>query len=168
MHPYQVGSTVPGSTDFIGWGTYRGRGTTGGSTNCPADYSSGWHVYADGRINLQYWCRANYGTLSSSAANQQFKYLYGTCRDGTTRWVLYLNGTEKTCARIDSGTGMLVVGGEVVGTTTSQNLDVDYENLQIKFNSGWAFWGSSNDPCSDDDYVIFEASNTEFWIWNTP
>lgn len=166
FHPFQmIGSYMDG--DFVGWGTYRGEGTDiyGGLSQCPTYTGAGWRVYADGIQFGRPWCRANYGTLSQSASNQQFKAVYATCSDGTTRWVLYLNGEEMTCARISSSTAIVAVGGESAYVLPPyQVIDVDYENLQVRFNSGWAYWGPSIEPCTPGDprYHYLKVSNTEY------
>jgi hypothetical protein len=166
-HPFQLGSNAVMSNDFIGWGTTLGVGTTGGITNCPSDYSSGWHVYADGRQNGAYWCRqGSYGDLSGSAQNQQFKIRYGTCaQNGLQRFVLYLNAVEKTCALIDSTSGSLAIGSESIGTTVTQSLAVNYTDLKVYFTSGWFAWNSPYLYCNTDTpYDYFRVSNTEYWM----
>jgi hypothetical protein len=162
-HPFQVASNVLGSDDFVGWGTTRGVGTSGGITDCPDDYSSSWQVYADGNQFGQYWCRQNYGSLSLTATAQQFKFFHGTCSNGLSRWVLFLNSVQKTCALIDSSSGSLSVGSESI-LYDPQELDVLYDNLQVKFNSGWASWGSSAILVADTWYYITKFSNTEYYL----
>jgi hypothetical protein len=172
LHPFQVLSNV-GDGDFIGRGTYRGVGTDFSTiTNCPTYNDAGWRVYADGMMFGQYWCRATYGVLSSAAANQQFKAVSGTCSDGTTRWVLYLNGQEKTCARMSSSSAIVAVGGEsaYILPLPTQTINVDYENLQVRFNSGWAYWGSNAQPCPPTNplYYYDKVSNTEYLMRRHP
>jgi hypothetical protein len=171
IHPFQLLSNVAGSDDFVGWGTARGVGTSGGITDCPDDYSSGWHVYADGIQDGSYWCRqGGYGTLPNIAANQQFKFRYTTCPStGLTRWVMYLNGTQKTCAWVDSGSGVLAAGGESIGTTATQDIDVDFEALHYHMGGVWYLWGPSTDTTcgpsfNDPPYFVTEVSDINFEI----
>jgi hypothetical protein len=170
VHPFQLASNVAGSSDFFGWGTYRGEGTTGGLTNCPDNYNSGWHVYADGVQFQDYWCRGGYGDLPSSSANQEFAFRRTTCPyNGFTRFVTYLNGSVKTCALIDGTAGQLAVGGESVGTSLTQDIDVDYEALHYYSGGVWRLWGAGHDTTcgassNDPPYFVITVSNSEFGI----
>lgn len=171
VHPFQLAAAVAGSNDFIGWGTMRGEGTTGGITNCPDDYSSGWHVYADGTQNGFYWCRAgSYGNLPNSIQAQEFAFRYAMCPSiGASRMVFYLNGTQKTCAWMDGYQGVLAAGGESVGTTNTQDIDVDYEELHYYQGGVWTEWNSSADTTcgsssNDPPYFVIKASDTIYGI----
>jgi hypothetical protein len=171
VHPFQLLTNVVGSDDFIGWGTARGEGTVGGITDCPDDYSAGWHVYADGRQFGDYWCRQTYGTLPDVANNQQFKFRYLTCpATGLPRFVMYLNGVQKTCALINSNAGQLAAGGEAIGdNNVTKDIDVDYEALHYYFSGQWYLWSGGHDATcgpsfNNGPYFIITVSNTEFEI----
>lgn len=169
VHTFQLISGIPGSPDFIGWGTVRGEGTHDPDAimNCPDDYSDGWHVFADGRQFDQYWCRqGSYGNLAAVSSNRIFKIKYQACTgDGLTRFSLFLDGVEKTCARIDSTYGILAGGGEVIGTLFTKDIDHDMEDLHVYFTAGWFLWNSSHAFCDvDAPYFIQEISNVEFNI----
>jgi len=76
-----------------------------------------------------------------------------------------LNGTEKTCALMNITSGTVNVGSESIGTLDTQSLRLDYENLQVNFTSGWAYWGSSSSECeTDSPYYILKVSSRAYEV----
>lgn len=175
VHPVQISMTK--SVDFVGWGTVKGKGTTGGTephlSDCPDNYSAGWHVYADGVQYDQYWCRAGYADVGGNAKDVDLKIRYGTCpTTGLPRFVLYLDGVANTCALTDYSYGTVAVGGEsVYADPPVMEIDIDHENLQVYFTSGWYYWSASavNTECDSetfgaDPYLVTRLSATKYRI----
>lgn len=152
VHPLQV--KAPGAdTDFLGWGTYKARIVVG---NCPIDVT-GWNVYADGLSYNVYFCRVQ-GELPDDPSYHNFRLSFDNCPHlGRNRWVFYLNGTGLTCNAMGNwgradGTG---AGGESVGTTSTQTIDVYYKDTKYRHPTlGWQLWDSRFDACADSGYRI--------------
>ena len=160
VHPAQVSSSTTG--DFVGWGTAKGEGVA----NCPDYFGSGWQVYKDGYAFNVYFCNQPFATLAAAAQDQTFKMEWGTCPFSpyTAQWVLYWNGVAKTCqANSFSSTPAVVAGGESIGTTNIQTIDVHWQSMQYKSSSlVWTNWGTGSN-CADPGYQVVLTNNTDFW-----
>lgn len=162
VHPLQLIS--PTGVDFIGWGTAKGIGTSdsGAISNCPDDYN-GWNVYVDGVSFTRYFCRQQYGSVGSTALDQEFKFSYGgtSCGDPNfDKWRFYLNGDLKSCQRINTDEGdIIAVGGEAIGSG-SQLIDIHFGALEWKSSAtgNWYNWGSGS-RCEDTGYRIRKHSD---------
>jgi hypothetical protein len=174
VHPVQLSNVV--GPDFVGWGTVRGRGTFDEDGNhisdCPNNYTAGWHLYADGKQFGQYWCRTGYGTVGAAAKDQEFKIRFGTCpTTGLDRFVFFHNNEVQTCALTEYSYGTIAVGGEsVYADPPVMEIDIDYEGLSVYFSSGWYSWAdTTNTECDSDTfgpdpYEVLRLSSTKYRI----
>jgi hypothetical protein len=164
VHPTQV--LMTGTSDFVGWGTYKGAGTTGGITNCPTYTGTRWQVYVDGRTFGLYFCRAEYGSEPDVAANQLFETRHTTCpTNGFTNWVFFWNSGFKTCQAVNGTRGTPVVGSESIGFDP-QEIDIHYELLQYRvLGSTWIYWTTvpAQDRCVSAGYTLTTSNGTTDW-----
>jgi hypothetical protein len=160
VHPLQLASSS--SADFLGWGTAKGVGTTGGSTNCPDDFS-GWNVYVDGMAFGVYFCEQTYGALADTAQNQVFTIVHESSAGCAGAFDMYLNGVSKTCRVIDGTNGQVSAGAESIGTTETQLIDVHYESKNYNNPStGWQPWGAQA-GCANAGYRNRVLSSTNHY-----
>lgn len=166
-HPLQV--LIFLSSDFVGWGTYKGEGV---GQDC-ADAWSGWSVYVDGRAFGSYHCSLVGVVLSSSAQDQNFKLSRGDCGPlGSGYWRAYLNFDRHACRRTDDDiTDSVSAGGEAVrisGTSSVLHTDVHYQQLEyLAQSSVWHDWGIGT-ACEDPGYRLRRISNTNVWAEEIP
>jgi len=147
-----------GSTDFIGWGTAKGVGVD----DCPDDFT-GWNIYIDGIRNngLTYFCRQNFGQLSMGAFGDVFSFAYGNC-DGEVRWRAKVNSEQLTCQAVDGISGDHSAGSESIGTTATQDLRMDYQDVEYKTTTtDWASWSGQWFECDDPGYDVTNFYN--YW-----
>lgn len=162
-HPAQVISPSVGN-DFFGWGTYKGENVAG---NCPDYLGTGWRIYVDGIQFNVYFCESQYGTVTSTAQDQELilKYQYCPSQPQLQRWTFYWEGAFKTC-RSNSFTwsNFLAGGGESAGTLLNQEIDVKWDGVFWWVNNGWGVWGTYPiAPCADFPYRVRVYNSYIYW-----
>lgn len=163
-HPMQVQSPI--SSDFVGWGTYRG-GPVAGS--CATHTAGSWRVYIDGVNNGVYYCLSTFGTVGLTATSQVFQLNYQACLSFpyNAQWVAFLNGSFKICRDMDGGATSLAdvvsAGGESAPSSSTNDIDVHFTAARYR-NSAWTWvnWGVGIN-CQDVGYTLLVVSNTNFW-----
>lgn len=84
--------------------------------------------------------------------------------NGISRWGMYWDGALQLCKTINSTAGRGSAGSESIGTTSTQDLEIEYEVLQYrKTDLTWANW-TPQLSCADPGYTVTVISNTEHWI----
>lgn len=127
--------------NFIGVGTYKGRNTVGGTTNCPSHYGGDWTGYYDRVVAMVYACSDFCVDCWDTGDNPSFKIEWASCLpQPVSRWVVTFAGTNRACiSGPSSGIGGSA-GLEVVGTTNDYNIDAKWTNMQQRPQGG-TFWG---------------------------
>jgi len=153
VHPMQI-SFVLG--DFVGWGTYKGVGNSGCSTD-----NSGWNTYLDGRAWGTYFCRDSaLPEYSDADDGTSFKIVKGVCGQFLAPgFDFYSGGSYRACENIDvESNPTLTVGGENPWEGPNQHINIRYYSLdRLKVShSTWVSWNESNPPCEDWHYLIVE------------
>jgi hypothetical protein len=158
IHPLQISS--PATTDFIGWGTTTGQGTSGGITNCATNYNN-YQIYYDYGTNGgdDYYCHTGLGYVAHGAVNQLFQIRYNnaTIRGGSSGWVISLNGSPIECLHFSwHASHFVAVGVEISSYFGSipyvqSAIDTDYNQLQLHgtVTGTWDDWGSNSVPCAE-------------------
>jgi hypothetical protein len=162
---------VPGGVDFIGLGTVKGAGTTGGTVNCSSHYGGAhWTGYYDYVVNGVYACQ-NFSTSAwVTGDNPSFQILYTTCPTIGTRWVLTFAGAQRTCIYNGNTQGPKIVAGLETLTTADRNIDVKYTNLKknLPGSSTWSNMGDTRPGYTDPNYAYTYVSTSAFNVFLPP
>lgn len=172
VHPNQIdiGSLGGG---FVAVGTYNGRGTTGGSPDCPNDYDARWSIYTDGIIGGVYWCNKESDDAFGIGANPAFVIEWGWCPSvSANRWLLYMGGTLWRCKDAPQESGIAAVSGlETTPTTVTADYNIDAKYVNLKRNqTGSSTWISlnQNDPDADPNYLFTPVDSETFNVYLAP
>jgi hypothetical protein len=145
--------------EFLGFGTHKGQGTVGGTTNCPTYTGSGWNVYVDGEVYGLYFCLV-LGNVPGNAQSQSFiiRRHAGACTPYLTDpgWDVLWQGVTLACVSLSFGwTDRVSAGAENMVPYPGQAIGVTYVQLQYRPTGGGPFlywpWHYSN---ADPGYSI--------------
>jgi hypothetical protein len=162
VHPTQIDG-YGSATDFLGWGTVKGVGVPG--TSCDDNFTSSWDVYVDGVTFGVYFCNQTWGSVSNTAQNVRLTIQHMPSCNGGPRWGMYWDGQLQLCKTIDATAGQGSAGAESIGTTATQDLEIEYEGLQYRRASdlAWVNWAPTS-SCTNSGYVLTIIGPTEHWI----
>jgi hypothetical protein len=154
-HPGQLDPSF--TRDFMGFGTYKGAATQGGTINCPDYYGSGWNVYVDGKLYGVYFC-IEIQNIAGNAQSQSFiiRRHSGSCTGETgPGWDILWQLTNIGCESMSfSFTDAVSAGAENVKAYPSQPLAISYVQAQYRpAGSAFAYWPSYQ-PFTDAPYTI--------------
>ena len=100
-----------------------------------------------------YFCRVE-AEVPDDPAYINFRINFTTCPTSRNqRWVFLLNEVDQTCNAMGNWqyADATAAGGESVGTTTTQTVDVYYKNARWREAVvGWQYWGPPTATCPID------------------